>query len=90
MLGNSEKIENVDRKAVFNKMLAEVPWENLKAYILSNAQLTKLCTSGGFRLDVKFRKRAESFIQRDAEKNHRFPEHVIPPFAWVGWPPRRR
>ncbi len=69
MLGNSEKIENVDRKAVFNKMLAEVPWENLKAYILSNAQLTKLCTSGGFRLDVKFRKRAESFIQRDAEKS---------------------
>ena len=69
MLGNSEKIENVDRKAVFNKMLAEVPWENLKAYILSNAQLTKLCTSGGFRLDIKFRKRAEAFIQRDVEKS---------------------
>ena len=69
MLGNSEKIENVDRKAVFNKMLAEVPWDNLKAYILSNAQLTKLCTSGGFRLDVKFRKRAEAFIQRDVEKS---------------------
>ena len=69
MLGNNEKIENVDRKAVFNKMLAEVPWENLKAYILSNAQLTKLCTSGGFRLDIKFRKRAEMFIQRDVEKS---------------------
>ena len=69
MLGNNEKIENVDLKAIFDKMLAEVPWENLKAYILSNAQLTKLCTSNGFRLEVKNRKRAEIYIQRDVEKS---------------------
>ncbi len=69
MLGNNEKIEGVDRKAVFSKMLGEIPWENLRAYILSNAQLNKLCTSGGFRLDIKFRKRMEGFIQRDVEKN---------------------
>jgi len=69
MLGNNEQIQGVDLKAVFTKMLVEVPWENLKTYILANAQLTKLCTIGGFRLEPKQRQRAENFIMRDVEKN---------------------
>lgn len=68
MLGNNEKIQGVDLKAVFTKMLSEVPWESLKAYILSNAPLVRLCTAGGFRLEPKQRARDEKFIMRDAEK----------------------
>ena len=49
-------------------MASEVPWESLKNYILSNAMVMKFCTQGGFRLDVKLRKRFEAVIQREAEK----------------------
>ncbi|MBR4675485.1 MAG: hypothetical protein IKP00_13555 [Victivallales bacterium] len=69
MLENNEKIQGVDLKAVFTKMLSEVPWDNLKVYILSNAQIMKFCTQGGFRLDVKLRKRFEGVILREVEKS---------------------
>jgi len=69
MLGNNEKIEGVELRDVFAGMLAELPWESLRAYILSNAILAKLCTMGGFRLDPKFRSRMEKIIIKDVEKN---------------------
>ena len=69
MLENNEKIQGVDQKAVFAKMLSEVPWENMKVFILSNAQIMKFCTMGGFRLDVKFRKRFQDVIMREVEKS---------------------
>ena len=69
MLENNEKIQGVDLKAVFTKMLSEVPWENMKVFILSNAQIMKFCTMGGFRLDVKFRKRFQDVILREVEKS---------------------
>ena len=69
MLENNEKIQGVDLKDVFTKMLSEVPWENLKVFILSNAQIMKFCTQGGFRLDVKFRKRFQEVIVREIEKS---------------------
>ncbi len=68
MLGDNEKINGVDLKDVFTGMLAELPWESLKACILSNAVLVKQCTCGGFRLEPKQRARLEKFIIRDAEK----------------------
>lgn len=69
MLGNNEKIEGVELKDVFTGMLAELPWDSLRAYILSNAVLAKLCTMGGFRLDPKFRSRMEKIVIKDVEKN---------------------
>ena len=36
MLENNEKIQGVDLKAVFAKMLSEVPWENMKVFILES------------------------------------------------------
>lgn len=70
MLGNNETVQGVDIKAVFTKMLSEVPWNSLKNYILVNAPLMKLCTANGFRLEPKNRARNESFIIRDVEKGN--------------------
>ena len=69
MLEKSEKIEGLDLKAVFSRMLKELPWEGLRLFILSNPQLSKICTSGGFRLDPKFRSRMEQIVSREAERN---------------------
>ena len=70
MLVNDEKIQGVDLKTVFTKMLSEVPWNALRAYVLGNVQLNRLCTAGGFRLEPNRRSRVEGFILRDAEKNN--------------------
>ena len=69
MLGNNEKIEGIELKDVFTGMLAELPWDSLRTYILSNAVLAKLCTIGGFRLEPKHRQRLEKIVIKDVEKN---------------------
>ena len=69
MLEKSEKIEGLDLKTVFAKMLKEVSWDGLRLFILSNPQLSKMCTAGGFRLDVKFRPRMEQIVAREVERS---------------------
>ncbi|MDT8391150.1 MAG: hypothetical protein RRC34_11640 [Lentisphaeria bacterium] len=69
MLGNNEPIENVDLADVFAMMVREVPWNGLRAYIQSNAQVLKRCTIGGHRLEPKGRKRFEKILQQEAKKD---------------------
>ena len=69
MLEKSERIEGLDLKGLFSKMLKEISWDNLRLYILANPQLARLCTSGGFRLDPKSRPRIEQMVLREAERN---------------------
>lgn len=69
MLGNNEKIQGISPAEVFARMLGELPWASLKAYVQANAPLLKLCTSGGYRLEPQRRERVEKLIFREAEKN---------------------
>jgi len=68
MLENNETIEGVDQSVVLARMLQELPWANLRAYVQANSQLLKSCTIGGHRLDAKRRKRIEKMVMREAEK----------------------
>jgi hypothetical protein len=68
MLGDNEKIQGVDLAEVFSRMVEEIPWATLKAYVQANAQLLKMCTAGGHRLEPKRRNRVEKILVREAEK----------------------
>jgi len=85
MLGNNEKIQGIDLAEVFTKMLSELPWASLKAYVQANAPLLKLCTAGGYRLEPQRRERAQRLIFREAEKNS-FTE-VISNGVFASWYP---
>lgn len=65
---NSEPVEGVDRSEVLSLMLDELPWKVLKTCLQANADLQKLCTLGGHRLDPKRRKRIEKILVKEAEK----------------------
>ncbi|MFA5206147.1 MAG: hypothetical protein WC708_17255 [Lentisphaeria bacterium] len=68
MLSNPDSAPGIRMGEVFAAMTGELPWPSLRDYIQANTQLAKTCQLGGYRLDVKFRKRFESFILREAEK----------------------
>ncbi len=68
MLGNNEKIQGIKPAELFARMLDELPWASLKAYVQANAPLQKICTSGGYRLEPQRRERMEKVIFREAEK----------------------
>jgi len=68
MLGNNEKIENVDHGVLFSKMVKELPWSALRIYIQSNASLLKMCTFGGHRLEPQKRDRLEKIVCRETKK----------------------
>ncbi len=70
MLGNNEKIEGVSIPDLFSAMLAELPWRSLSQYITSNAQLLKICTFGGHRVDPQQRPRLMKQIQNEAAKGN--------------------
>lgn len=69
MLGNNEKIQGVSIPDLFAAMLAELPWRALNKYITENAQLMKICTMGGHRVDPQQRPRLMRQVQNEAEKN---------------------
>ncbi len=66
MLGNNEPIKGLDPSEVFSDMIGELPWRNLRIFVQANAQLYKMCTSGGHRLEPKLRKRIEQRIVQEA------------------------
>ncbi|MBN2451577.1 MAG: hypothetical protein JXR77_14405 [Lentisphaeria bacterium] len=68
MLENSEKLQRVNTKDLFARMLGDVPWSSLRTFLQANAQLLKQATAGGHRLDPKGRPRFEKCILREAEK----------------------
>ena len=68
MLGNNEEILGVDIGDVFGRMVVELPWDSLRAYVQANTQVLKACTAGGHRLDPKRRARVEKMLVREAEK----------------------
>jgi len=68
MLANNEPLQGVRLAEVFSLMLRELPWPNLKACIQINAQLAKLSTLGGYRLEPKHRSRFENLVLKEAEK----------------------
>jgi len=65
---NESKLQGVDVKDLFTRMVSEVPWASLRTYVQANAQLLKLATIGGHRLDPKHRDRLDKLILREAEK----------------------
>ena len=69
MFANPERAQGIDPKDAFARMLNELPWAHLHAYIQDNAALHKMCTFGGHRLEPKKRQRLEKIIYREAEKN---------------------
>ena len=69
MLGNNEKIPNINTAELFAAMVSELPWRKLGEYINANSQLQKLCTLGGHRLDPNQRQRLEKIILKEAENN---------------------
>lgn len=68
MLANNETVQGVNRAEVFSRMLEELPWAGLRSYLQANAQLLKLATLGGHRLDPKKRNRVEKILLKEAEK----------------------
>lgn len=70
MLGNNEKIQGVSIPDLFSAMVAELPWRVLSQYINSNAQLLKICTLGGHRLDPNQRARFTKQILNEAARNN--------------------
>lgn len=70
MLGNNEKIQGVSIPDLFSAMLAELPWRVLHKYITDNAQLMKICTLGGHRVDPQQRPRLMRQVQNEAERNN--------------------
>ena len=68
MFENSDKLKEVNPGELFARMLGEVPWSSLRAFIQANAPLLKQVTAGGHRMDPKRRKRVEKIIKREAEK----------------------
>ncbi len=68
MLENKEALQGIDLPQVFSRMLEEIPWTSLRAYVQSNSQLLKLCTIGGHRLEPKRRKRIHSVLLKEAKK----------------------
>ena len=70
MLENNEKIQGVNLSEVYGVMVKELPWSVMLSYINANANLLKMCTIGGHRLDPNKRERFEKIIIREAEKAH--------------------
>ncbi len=68
MLGNNEKIEGVSVPELFSAMLNELPWRTLNQYITNNAQLLKVCTFGGHRVDPQQRPRLTKQLINEAVK----------------------
>ena len=68
MLENNEKIQGVNLSEVYGVMVKELPWSVMLSYINANANLLKMCTIGGHRLDPNKRERFEKIIIREAEK----------------------
>ncbi|MCQ2396357.1 MAG: hypothetical protein MJ106_01515 [Lentisphaeria bacterium] len=68
MLGNNEKIQGVNTPELFAAMLSELPWRALNQYITGNAQLLKVCTFGGHRVDPNQRPRLEKQVINEAVK----------------------
>lgn len=68
MLGNNEKIQGVNLPELFAAMLSELPWRALNQYITGNAQLLKVCTFGGHRVDPNQRPRLEKQVINEAVK----------------------
>ena len=68
MLGNNEKIQGVSIPDMFSQMLSELPWRTLSQYISGNAQLLKVCTFGGHRIDPQQRPRLTQQVINEAVK----------------------
>lgn len=68
MLGNNEKIQGVSIPDMFSQMLSELPWRTLSQYISGNAQLLKVCTLGGHRIDPQQRPRLTKQVINEAVK----------------------
>lgn len=81
MLANRELAQGVNRAVVFSAMVAELPWQGLKDYILASSQFGKACLSGGYRLEPKYRKRFESLLLKEAEKSEYSVTFCNPLFA---------
>ncbi len=68
MLGNNDELLGVDLGDVFARMMSDLPWDSLRAYVQANTQVLKACSAGGHRLDPKRRARVEKIVAREAEK----------------------
>ncbi|OGV80349.1 MAG: hypothetical protein A3K19_04170 [Lentisphaerae bacterium RIFOXYB12_FULL_65_16] len=68
MLENNEPIQGLDQARVFSVMVEQIPWPNLRAYVQANAQVMKLCSVGGYRLEPKTRDRIHRVLLREAQK----------------------
>lgn len=68
MLVNESKLQGVNVRELFTRMLGEVPWASLKTFVQANASLLKMATIGGHRLEPKHRERIDKLVLREAEK----------------------
>ena len=85
MLGNNEKIQGVNIPDLFAQMVGELPWRTLSRYINDNAQLLKICTIGGHRIDPNQRQRLEKHVVNEAAKND-FSEVACQPLFGAWYP----
>ena len=85
MLGNNEKIQGVKIPDLFAMMVGELPWRTLSRYINENAQLQKICTLGGHRIDPNQRPRLEKLVVNEASKND-FSETACQPLFGAWYP----
>lgn len=81
MLAREETVPAGRQAEVFSAMVEELPWPNLKSYVLANNQFAKSCLIGGYRLEPKHRKRFESLLLKEAEKNEFSQTFCSPIFA---------
>jgi hypothetical protein len=83
MLQNNQTLpETLDQTALFCQMMGELSWSTLLVFVKSNAQIYKLCTLGGHRLEPKGRARIEGIIQRETQKSGLSPSSCSALFAF--------
>jgi hypothetical protein len=83
MLQNNQSLpESLDQTALFCQMMGELSWSTLLIFVKSNAQIYKLCTLGGHRLEPKGRTRIEGIILRETQKGGLSPSSCSALFAF--------
>lgn len=71
MLNNTQTLpESINLSQLFKKMLNELPWTTFANFLRANAGMFKMLSIGGYRMDVKNRRRLEDIVCREGEKKN--------------------
>lgn len=71
MLNNTQTLpKSINLAQLFKKMLNELPWTTFANFLRANAGMFKMLSAGGYRMDIKNRRRLEDIVCREGEKRN--------------------